>query len=141
MENWFLPNVGSYHIYDVLNAESNPLELYLYFYAGYPWVILSKAPCLSYSMIIQKYTASYFITLETFWRIEIFWSPSFYTITLIKLLSWPSLPVTHYMQFSRILKVRLTILGLLSFSIFKRVGKTAFIEASNYGLFLLTWIL
>ena len=86
-------------------------------------------------------TASYLMTLDTFWRMEIFWSPSFSTIADTKLLSCPSLLVTHSIQFYKILRVKLTIFGLVSFSILSNVGKTALMDASNSGLFLLTWIL
>jgi len=65
---------------------------------------------LFYSEIKEKNTARSRITFDTFWRIEIFWSESFYTITLTKFINWFSLPATHSIQFYRIRRVKLTIL-------------------------------
>ena len=81
------------------------------------------------------------MTFDTFCLIDIFWSPNFYTIILTKLFNCCSLAAIHSIQLSRILRVRLTILGFESFNILSRIGKTAFIDDSNSGLCLLTWIL
>ena len=96
---------------------------------------------ISFILHIQNFTERSLMTFETFCLMDIFWSPSFYTIMLTKLLSCCVLVEIHSIQFYSILKVRLTILGLVSFSILSSVGKTAFIEDSNSGLFLLIWIL
>lgn len=90
---------------------------------------------------IYIFTERSFMTFETFCLIDIFWSPNFYTIMLTKLLSCCELVEIHSIQFYSILNVKLTILGLVSLSILSSVGKTAFIEDSNSGLFLLICIL
>ena len=105
--------------------------------------IFQSSTCVSLKILLQllhpygficlalyyhQFTANYLITFETFCRIEIFWSPSFSTIMLTKLINCCSLVEIDSIQFSRILSVRLTIFGLESRNILSKIGKIALMD-------------
>ena len=127
--------------YDEWDIEFHLSGLHSCFSSSFRAIISPKFLYLSSSKIRLNCTARSRMTFDTFCLIDIFWSPNFYTIILTKLFNCCSLAAIHSIQLSRILRVRLTIFGLESFNILRRIGKTAFIDDSNYGLCLLTWIL
>jgi len=63
------------------------------------------------------------MTFDTVWRILIFWSPNFYTITETSALKFLSLGLMFYMVIYKILRVRPTIFGLESLRSLVNCGK------------------
>lgn len=80
---------------------------------------------------------SSFITLHTDCLIDIFASPNLSTITLTKLEKLRSFGFMYSIINYKIFSVIPTIFGLLSFSIFIKLGSNDFIELWNSGLSIL----
>ena len=115
--------------------------MYWYFFSYYLKATLSINLYVFFSNIKKIITISYLITLATICLTDIFWSPNFYITTAIKLANWVSDVLTSSKILYNILNVIPTIFGLGSFIIFIIFGNIILDDPSNYGLFLLTWIL
>ena len=96
----------------------------------YPYALLC------FGLNNKKITMSSLMTLDTLCLIDIFGSPSFYTIVEIIGLNDLSLGFKSSIVSSNIFSVVPTIFGLLSFSIFIKLGSNCFIDDWKSGLSL-----